>query len=219
MKKPLSIPYDEGKFVHSKILASKRVRWLRPKPLQAPKPPGILLKQALSNPLGSRKLVEEKIDKAAVICSDNKRLPSPYLPPLLKHVEAKTDDIKLVIACGTHEAPPDDFVRKVVGREFWSNSRHKITVSSTQNPSSRFEPIGKTERGTVVELNEELLDRDFIISSLCVRPHYFAGWEGGVKALLPGCSSLRTVAKNHSYVVGNPRARDWLSKETQSERI
>ena len=204
----ISIPYDGKKLVRSKILASKKVRWLRPRSFRAPQSPEVLLKEALSRPQGSRKLAEEKIERAAVICSDNKRLPSPYLPTLLEQLEAKTDDIKLVIACGTHEVPPGDFARKVVGRKFWSSSWYKVRVSSTQNPLSRYEAIGETKRGTVVELNEELLDRDFIISSLCVRPHYFAGWEGGVKALLPGCSSLRTVAGNHSYVIGNPRARE-----------
>jgi nickel-dependent lactate racemase len=43
-----------------------------------------------------------------------------------------------------------------------------------------------------------------------VRPHYFAGWEGGAKALLPGCSNLETIAKNHSYVIGNPNARELI---------
>jgi nickel-dependent lactate racemase len=60
----------------------------------------------------------------------------------------------------------------------------------------------------VVEINEEILDRDLVLSSLCVRPHYFAGFEGGAKAILPGCSSLKTISRNHSYVIGNSYARE-----------
>ena len=41
-----------------------------------------------------------------------------------------------------------------------------------------------------------------------MQPHYFAGYEGGSKALLPGCSGLKTITTNHGYVIGNPNCRE-----------
>ena len=69
-----------------------------------------------------------------------------------------------------------------------------------------------TSRSTPVELNKELFDRDLLISTLNVQPHYFAGFEGGAKALLPGCSGLKTITTNHSYVIGNPACRELAIK-------
>ncbi len=66
--------------------------------------------------------------------------------------------------------------------------------------------------GAPVELNKELFDRDLLISTLNVQPHYFAGFEGGAKALLPGCSGLKTITTNHSYVIGNPACRELAIK-------
>src|SRR5207247_1623583 len=49
-------------------------------------------------------------------------------------------------------------------------------------------------------------------SSLNVQPHYFAGYEGGAKALLPGCSGLKTITINHGNVIGNPGCRELMIK-------
>jgi nickel-dependent lactate racemase len=81
-----------------------------------------------------------------------------------------------------------------------------------KNPASKYEWIGVTSRGTPVELNKELFDRDLLISTLNVQPHYFAGYEGGAKALLPGCSGLKTITTNHGYVIGNPNCRELAIK-------
>jgi len=81
-----------------------------------------------------------------------------------------------------------------------------------KNPASKYEWIGVTSRGTPVELNKELFDRDLLISTLNVQPHYFAGYEGGAKALLPGCSGLKTITTNHGYVIGDPNCRELAIK-------
>lgn len=204
------ISYDKDKFLESEVLRPKYTRWAKPKEISPSKPMEQLFEDALNNPVDSKKLSEEGFKSPAIIVSDNMRLPSPYVPQLLRKLEGKTDDIKIVIACGTHEVPPREHIKEVLGNELFSAYQKSIRYSSTKNPSSAYERIGETKRGTEIELNKELLDRDFILSTLCVRPHYFAGWEGGAKALLPGCSSLRTIARNHSYVVGNPSAKELL---------
>jgi len=208
----VSIPYDKDRFVHSEILSSKNIRWVYPREVPATKPIEALVEQAFNSPINSRKLDDEKIESAAIIVSDNTRVHTPYLPLLVKKMETKTSNIKIVIASGTHVVPEIDFVEKVAGRELLTKFWYKVRNSSTQNPLSKYEFVGVTSRGTEVELNKEILECDFILSSLCVRPHYFAGWEGGAKALVPGCASLKTVSKNHSLSVGNPNGKELVIK-------
>ncbi len=123
-------------------------------------------------------------------------------------IEPKTDDIKIIFAGGSHVPSDPEFMKKVLGEEIYKRYQKSIRVSATKNPSSKYEWIGLTSRGTPVELNKELFDRDLLISTLNVQPHYFAGYEGGSKALLPGCSGLKTITTNHGYVIGNPNCRE-----------
>jgi nickel-dependent lactate racemase len=204
------ISYDEHKFLESQILEPDRVRWIKPKEIPPPKTTDQLLEEALNDPVDSKRLDEEGFKSPAIVVSDNMRLPSPYVPQLLRKLEEKTDDIKIMVAGGTHVIPPDEHAKRVLG-DLFSTYQKRVIYSSTRS-SSNYEYVGETTRKTKVELNVELLDRDFIISTLCIRPHYFAGWEGGAKALLPGCSSFNTIARNHSYVVGNPNARELIMK-------
>lgn len=201
----LSIPYNGGKII-SKILKPKNVRWILPKRI---KPKRIdHLKRALKNPVNSKKLEEEKFENPALLIADNTRLASPYAPSLVKILEKKTENIKIIVACGTHPPPSLNHPKKVLGKELFNVHKKSIIISSTKNSKSEYEYIGTTKRGTEVELNKELLSCDFVLSTLCVRPHYFAGWEGGAKALLPGCSSKKTIGKNHSFVIGDPEAKE-----------
>jgi len=212
MKRTVSIQYDEDRFVQSEILSSKKVRWIYPREVPAARPVEKLVEEAFSRPMNSKKLEDENIESVAIIVSDNTRVHTPYLPLLVGKMESKTDDIKIVVASGTHVVPEIDFIEKVAGRELLAKFWYKIRNSSTQNPLSKYEFIGATSRGTDVELNKEILECDFILSSLCVRPHYFAGWEGGAKALVPGCASPKTISKNHSLSVGNPNSKELIMR-------
>lgn len=166
----------------------------------------------MATPIGTRPFEREKGWSPAIILSDSTRRQSPFVRQLINLIEPKTDDIKIIFACGTHVPADPGFVRKVLGDDIYKKYEKSIKISSTQNPLSKYEWIGMTGRGTPVELNKELFDRDLLISSLNVQPHYFAGYEGGAKALLPGCSGLKTITTNHGYVIGNPSCRELMIK-------
>lgn len=205
----LSIPYNEGT-IASELLFPESVRWIVPEPFVSREIDN--LAKALSHPVNSKRLEEEKIEQPILVFADDTRLPSLFVPELIKKLKAKAENVRLMIACGTHAIPKETHAKSVLGDELFYSYKENLVYSSTRSPASIYEPIGRTSRGTEIELNRELLECDFVLSTLCVRPHYFAGWEGGAKALLPGCSCYKTISQNHSYVIGNPDAREIVIK-------
>lgn len=167
-----------------------------------------LFADALVHPIDVESFYCEKPEKAAIVFSDATRFHSPFIGQLVRMIEKKTDDIKIISAHGTHAPSPSGFFERALGEELCASYKNNLVISTTQNPSSEYQYIGETDRGTPVELHKDLLDRDLIVSSFNVQPHYFAGYEGGAKSILPGCSSLRTIIANHSLVIGNPTARE-----------
>lgn len=198
-------------FGGSKLLSPDKLRYIQANPLPS-KPVDIAFKEAMATPVGTRPFEREKGWSPAILLGDSTRRPSPFVRQLVNLIEPKTDDIKIIFACGTHVPTDPPFMSKIVGDDIFKRYEKSIKVSSTQNPTSKYEWIGMTGRGTPVELNKELFDRDLLISTLNVQPHYFAGYEGGAKALLPGCAGLKTITTNHGYVIGNPNCRELVIK-------
>lgn len=95
--------------------------------------------------------------------------------------------------------------------------RDRILVHDARDDGSLVE-IGTTSRGTSVHINHHILDVDRIICMGNVKPHYFAGFAGGRKSILPGVAGYRTIEQNHSHACdpfalpmnleGNPVAED-----------
>lgn len=203
--------YEKDEFIElPEEVLNNEVKVLKPQKIFLRKSIEELFEEALRKPIGSKTIFEEKAKRIALIFSDNTRIPSPYVPKIVETLKKITDDLKIIVACGTHEPPSKEFVKKVLREDL--DYEYPVIFSSTKLSSSNYEFIGKTSRGTEFELNEELMDRDLIISSLCVRPHYFAGFEGGAKALIPGCSSHKSIVQNHSRVIGNRLAKELIIK-------
>jgi nickel-dependent lactate racemase len=167
-----------------------------------------LLRNALAKPIGDVSI--NRVGKVAVVFGDYTRHPSPFLEGLISRLEAQTSDIKLICASGTHPPPEQKYYKSVLGERVYEKYKDCIFSSSTKSSGSHYVSIGETSRGTDVEVNKELLDRDTIISTLNVQPHFFAGYSGGAKAILPGCSSLKTIVLNHSLAIGNLTAKELI---------
>ena len=198
-------------FGGSRLLSQDKIRYVQATPLPS-KPADLAFREALASPIGARPFEREKGWSPAIILTDSTRKQSPFINQLVNLIEPKTDDIKFIFACGTHVPADQSFIRKVLGDDIYKRYEKSIKISSTQNPGSKYEWIGLTSRGTPIELNKELFDRDLLVSTLNVQPHYFAGYEGGAKALLPGCSGLKTITTNHGYVIGNPSCHELVVK-------
>ncbi len=158
------------------------------------------IEAALSQPTGSNK-VEDMVShgmKVVIMASDMTR-PSPshkLLPPLLARLRAAgipNGDVTVVFGMGIHRHMTGDEKKALVGEEVFA--RYKC-VESTE--SGRYVSLGVTSRGTPVEVCPEVAEADFIICTGNVEFHFFAGYSGGVKAVLPGACSQRTVEANHA---------------------
>ncbi len=136
--------------------------------------------------------------KAAVIFSDITRA-TPYniiLPALLselKHIAR--ENIVFFCANGTHRKATEKELTGILGEEITGNYR---IVQNYAGDPDMHKYVGTTSSGNAVFLNSEILDFDLKILTGFIEPHFFAGFSGGPKALVPGMASIGTIRYNHS---------------------
>jgi nickel-dependent lactate racemase len=160
----------------------------------------LLIRKALQNPIKSKRLSEivNPESRIAIIVSDVTR-PTPtakILPPLLEELYlggAKDENITIIFALGLHRQQTEEECRKLLGNEISGNIR------VVQHDRNRCIHIGETSFGTPIEVFEEVLNADLIISTGTVEFHYYAGYGGGGKSILPGVSSEKAVLSFHSH--------------------
>jgi nickel-dependent lactate racemase len=159
-----------------------------------------LIKNALTNPINSKKLNELARDKksAAIIASDITR-PCPsykFLPYLIDELnEGGVEDIKIIFGLGIHRKHSRKEREALAGS--YAASKAKLIDSD----KSRYRLLGRTSYGTPVEIFKEALDVELLIATGNIEYHYFAGYSGGAKAVMPGISSYAAIANNHSYML------------------
>ncbi len=160
------------------------------------------VKRALLNPVGSARLkdIVKKGGKVCIITSDVTRPMPSYvaLPAVLEELNsAGVGDsyITVVFALGNHRAHTEEEKQRLVGEEVYSRVR---CVDSDQ---SRVRRLGVTPLGTPVDVFEEVADADRIVCMGNIEYHYFAGYSGGAKAVMPGVSTADAIQANHSRMV------------------
>jgi nickel-dependent lactate racemase len=170
---------------------------------------GLLVKKALEFPIKSKRLSEivKPDSRIAIIVSDVTR-PTPtakILPPLLEELYlggAKNKNITIVFALGLHRQQTEEECLRLVGEEVFESIR------CVQHDRKRCRYLGRTSFGTPVEIFEEVVDSELIISTGTLEFHYYAGYSGGGKSILPGVSSEKSILSYHSLYSklfeGNP---------------
>jgi lactate racemase len=161
---------------------------------------GLAITKALKNPYNSEPL--EKIvgnnDKVGIIFSDITRA-TPYhiiLPALLNELQnIPQNNICFYCANGTHRLATDQELINILGENIVKN--YEI-VQNNANNSEMHEYVGTTISGNEVFLNKKILKCNFKILTGFIEPHFFAGFSGGGKALVPGMASVKTIKYNHS---------------------
>ena len=157
---------------------------------------------ALTQPIGSPRLRElaKPGQKIAIITSDISRpLPSyEVLPSVLDELyEAgvKPEDITVVFALGSHRCHTEAEKEKLVGARCYREVR---CVDSDPNDCVH---MGTTKQGTPVDITRVVAEADFRICLGNIEFHYFAGYSGGAKAIMPGVSTPEAIQMNHRMMV------------------
>jgi len=182
------------------------------------------LEHILENPVGTRslrKLASEA--KSVVIISDDQTRPSPahmLLPTILDELNAAgvpDDRISIVVGRGTHRAPTEGEVAKKLGEE--AMGRVSAEVHDPDNRKA-LTYLDVSSKGTPIWINKKVVEAGLRIGIGNIAPHYFAGYGGGPKIILPGVSGRETIVKNHIMIMepntvqgmleGNPVYADML---------
>ena len=163
---------------------------------------------ALQNPISSQPLLE-RISPDTKICiaftditraTPNNRI----IPCLLEHLGGPNDNITLLNQLGTHRPNTREELETMLTPEVVAN--YRVLNHEPENPKALVQ-VGTTADGTPALLNRHIVEADLRIITGFIEPHFFAGFSGGVKGIMPGCAGLETVMSNHGAKnIGDPQA-------------
>lgn len=158
--------------------------------------------RALENPIGTPRLREivKPGEKIAIVTSDITRPCPSYriLPALLDELYAagcRAEDITLVFALGSHRGHTPEEMKKLAGERAYSEIR---CVDSDRADCVH---MGTTDAGTPVDITRAVAEADRRICLGNIEYHYFAGYSGGAKAIMPGVSTREAIQCNHRMMV------------------
>ena len=177
----------------------------------APKSPIELVEDALANPIGTPKLsvMAEGKKKVVLIASDHTRpVPSKVIvPPMLAEIRKGNPDadITILISTGCHRGTTQEELINKFGPEIVANE--KIVVHDCDD-TENLTYIGKLPSGGDLIINRLAAEADLLVAEGFIEPHFFAGFSGGRKSILPGIASRKTVIYNHhGQFIADPCAR------------
>lgn len=161
-----------------------------------------LVREALANPIGTPRLCElaKGKNRIVLVTSDHTRaVPSKLtLPLLLEEIRRGNPeaDITILIATGLHRATTEEEQRHMFGDAIVDNE--KIVVNQAFVDED-FEKVCDLPSGAELWVNKVALHCDLLVTEGFIEPHFFAGFSGGRKSILPGICNAATVNENHSY--------------------
>jgi nickel-dependent lactate racemase len=168
------------------------------------------VERALKEPIGSKRLSEiaQPEHKIAIVVDDfTRKTPSRImLPPVLAELNAagvKDENVTVIFGCGTHRAVKPEEARRLVGEEVFN----RVKTVSHDCKAEDLMSIGKTKRGNNVRLNRVFAEADVKVLVGDVGFHYYAGYGGGRKSVMPAVSCKETISYNHAMLLdANARA-------------
>lgn len=173
--------------------------------------PAQLVRNAIANPLGTLPLSELSRGKkrVTIIASDHTRpVPSKLLMPVLLEEIRKGNpqaQITILIATGCHR----DTTRKELIAKFGEEivTREHIVVHNCDDEENMVS-LGILPSGGQCRINRLACEADLLVAEGFIEPHFFAGYSGGRKSVLPGVAARETVLANHcAEFIDHPAAR------------
>lgn len=181
-----------------------------------------LVETALDNPIGSESLEElvKGKNNMVIITSDHTRpVPSRVtMPILLRRIRAVNPgiDIKILIATGFHRPTTHEELVIKLGEEIVRNE--EIIVHDAFDDSAMVK-LGTLPSGGELIINRLAVETELLIAEGFIEAHFFAGFSGGRKSVLPGIASATTVMANHcGEFIASPYARTGVLKNNPIHR-
>jgi len=202
------LPYGKTE-VCARIPAQNFLGEIEPKEKPGVTDPRAEIERALKEPIGTKQLNEiaKSGDKVAIVVDDAARATPSYLmvPPILDELHragVKDEDITIIFGCGTHRAVTPEEMKKLLGEE----TLGRVKAISHDHKSKDHVYLGKTSFGTKVYVNRTFAEANVRVLTGDVELHYYAGYGGGRKSVLPAVSSAETIQHNHAMLL-HPKAK------------
>jgi nickel-dependent lactate racemase len=177
---------------------------------RAPQSQEALVEAALENPLGAPPLSQmaRGKDRVVLIASDHTRpVPSKIIVPrMLDRIRRGNPHaaITILVATGCHRESTRAELEGKFGPELLA--RERVVIHDCDSPD--LVNIGKLPSGGDLVLNRLAVEADLLIAEGFIEPHFFAGFSGGRKSVLPGVAGRKTVVYNHNAeFIAHPQAR------------
>jgi lactate racemase len=169
------------------------------------------LREALRNPIGSAPLAElvNPGDEVVVVHTDITRATpnDRILPVLLDELESSgiaRENITLLNGLGTHRLQTKTELRAMLGDRIVEDYH---CLQHDCNDEANLVNLGETSLGHPVRINRSYLEADVRILTGFIEPHFFAGFSGGPKAVIPSLSGAESVFTNHGLeMIAHPKA-------------
>ena len=213
VKKSFKLPYD-NRFLQLELEESQLAGVLTANHAHggADKSETDIVKDALANPVSSPRLSELSAgkNKIVLITSDHTRaVPSAITMPLILEEIRKGNsdaDITVLVATGLHRGMTDDEKKDKFGIEIYKNEK---IINHDADDRENLVYLGDLPSGSKCEINRIAYEADLVIAEGFIEPHFFAGFSGGRKSILPGIASKECVNINHSSVaIASSKARN-----------
>ncbi|MDN3017933.1 nickel-dependent lactate racemase [Paenibacillus sp. BSR1-1] len=167
------------------------------------------LKEALKNPIGTGPLKEmvKATDKVAIVISDITR-PTPnhkMVPVLIEELNhVPIENFVIINGTGTHRDQTREEFVQMLGDWVVDNVR---IINNQCHDQETLVNVGKSKFGCDVYLNKEYVEADFRIVTGFIEPHFFAGFSGGPKGIMPGIAGIETIMTFHNArMIGDARS-------------
>jgi lactate racemase len=193
---------------------NRRITVIEPTFVDACPNPEEAIRSALLEPIASPPLREfvRPSDRVGIIFSDGTR-PVPnrlILPEILSQLSHVGNRITLFNALGTHRSNTLSELQSLLGDDILRE--YPIVQNNAFDRTTQVD-IGRGRQGHSIWLNRELMECDVKILTGFIEPHFFAGFSGGGKAIMPGMAGLETIMANHApKMISHPCATWGITK-------
>src|ERR1044071_5279551 len=191
-------------------LPAGRVTVIQPTPQPGLPDEKAAVAAALENPIAARPLrgTLRPTDRVCVAFTDSTRATpnDRIIPWLLEHLAGVVppENITLLNQLGTHRPNSRAELETMLTADVMA--RYRVLNHEPQNPAELIR-VGLTGDGAPALINRHLAEADVRIITGFIEPHFFAGFSGGPKGIMPGCAGLETVMSNHgARNIGDPRS-------------